>query len=66
MHSSSADIRASIIFEDLETFYEIEVLQPSSSAPTVFTGQRLRGWLIISLRHGYTFDEVQIVLRGNV
>ena len=64
MPSHSEDFCAKIAFEDPAECLETLSLQNSSFAPTIFTGQKLRGALLISHDERRTFESAQLILRG--
>ncbi|KAH8803673.1 hypothetical protein F5884DRAFT_861989 [Xylogone sp. PMI_703] len=59
-------MRAILVFEVSDKCFDTVTLQFSKHAPTIFTGQRLRGVLYVSHEEGYLFDAAQIVLQGDV
>jgi hypothetical protein len=67
MHSSTVNIRASIFFENPAECFETTSLDTTScSAPTIFTGQKLRGAVRVSSDARYVFDVVQLIFKGNI
>jgi hypothetical protein len=64
MSSHKGGVLAKIAFEDPAECLETMSLQTAFSAPTVFTGQKLRGALLVSHAQIQMFDTVQIVFRG--
>lgn len=57
-------MHARILFEDPAQCFEEAILHHSSAAPVVFTGQRLRGILIVFYDQEASFDVAQLVIRG--
>jgi hypothetical protein len=64
MSSHTEAVIAKIAFEDPAECLETMSLQATLSAPTIFTGQKLRGALLVSHDQRQTFDTVQIIFRG--
>jgi hypothetical protein len=66
MSSSSNNIQTKILFDHEAECVETLFSTTSLSAPTVFTGQRLRGTLFVFL-HGTQeplYDTIQILFKG--
>jgi hypothetical protein len=66
MLSTENNIRLTIFFSCEAEGLDIEALDTSLPAPTVYTGRKLRGNLFLShdMVIGHIFDTVQLILKG--